>query len=180
MTSLSLRFAALLLAGTTAPAFAVPGISVYTTAPADPRAVTVSARGDGVADDGAAIQQAIDASRGAKGADGGIVFLPAGRYRLTRSLLVPPGVRIYGVGARRPVIVLGDATPGFQTGVKTLIVFTGDDQYRVGRVPVPIPTLVPASDTVRDANSGTFYSAMSNIDVELGAGNPAAAVPPGR
>jgi sugar lactone lactonase YvrE len=28
---------------------------------------------------------------------------------------------------------------------------------------------------VRDANSGTFYSAMSNVDIEIGAGNPAAA-----
>ena len=143
------------------------------TARVDPRAVTVHGRGDGRADDTAALQQAIDASRG-QGGDG-LVFLPSGRYRLTRSVLVPPGVRIFGVGPTRPVLVLGDATPGFQAGVATLVVFTGGDQYRVGQVPVPIPTLVPRSDMVRDANSSTFYSAMSNVDIELGQGNPAAA-----
>ena len=147
--------------------------STLAKAPVDPRAVTVRGRGDGRADDTAALQQAIDASRG-QGGDG-LVFLPSGRYRLTRSLLVPPGVRIFGVGPTRPVLVLGDATPGFQSGVATLVVFTGGDQYRVGQVPVPIPTLVPRSDAVRDANSSTFYSAMSNVDIELGQGNPAAA-----
>ena len=47
----------LLLAGTALPALAARGsTSVYLTAPADPRAVTVRGRGDGVADDTAAIQ----------------------------------------------------------------------------------------------------------------------------
>ncbi len=154
-------------------ATAAPSTSWLTARPDDPHAVTVTQGGDGKADDTAILQRAIDASR-AKSGDG-IVFLPSGRYRLTRSLLVPPGVRLFGVGATRPVLVLGDATPGFQRGVATLVVFTGGDQYQVGRVPVPIPTLVPPSDTVRDANSATFYSAMSNIDIELGEGNPAAA-----
>ncbi|MGI4947520.1 MAG: glycosyl hydrolase family 28-related protein [Janthinobacterium lividum] len=144
--------------------------------------MTVAGVGDGRADDTAALQTAIDAAAGPAGTGkagprdgGGIVFLPSGRYRLSRSILVPPGVRLFGVGPTRPVLVLGDATPGFQTGVATLIVFTGGDQYQVGAVPVPVPTVVPASRVVRDANSGTFYSAMSNIDVELGQGNPAAA-----
>jgi hypothetical protein len=154
-------------------ATAAPSTSWLTAKPNDPRAVTVTQGGDGKADDTAILQRAIDTARGASG--DGIVFLPSGRYRLTRSLLVPPGVRLFGVGATRPVLVLGDATPGFQRGVTTLVVFTGGDQYQVGRVPVPIPTLVPPSDTVRDANSATFYSAMSNIDIELGEGNPAAA-----
>ena len=148
--------------------------STLPVAPGDPVAVTVHGAGDGRADDTIAVQQAIDAAH--RGADGnGIVLLPAGRYRLSHSITIPPGVRLFGTGATRPVLVLGDATPGFQTGVATLIVFTGGDQYRVGHVPVPIPTLVPPDDTVRDANSATFYSAMSNIDIDLGQGNPAAA-----
>jgi sugar lactone lactonase YvrE/polygalacturonase len=154
-------------------AVAAPRTSTMLAAPDDPHAVTVRGVGDGHADDTAAVQQAIDASRDKTGH--GIVFLPSGRYRLSRSILVPAGVRVFGVGPTRPVLVLGDATPGFQTGVATLVVFTGDDQYRVGRVPVPIPTLVPPDDKVRDANSATFYSAMSNVDIELGEGNPAAA-----
>ena len=147
--------------------------SVLPTAPNDPRAVTVRGKGDGRTDDSAALQRAIDAARDKTGH--GLVFLPSGRYRLTRSILIPPGVRILGVGPTRPVLVLGANTPGFQKGVATMVVFTGGDQYNVGQVPVPVPTVVPPSLQVRDANSGTFYSSMSNVDVEIGNGNPAAA-----
>jgi hypothetical protein len=147
--------------------------SAWSSAPADPRVVTVKGAGDGKTDDTAAIQQAIATSRGHTGE--GIVFLPSGRYRLSRSILVPQGVRIFGVGATRPVLVLGDNTPGFQQGVGTMVVFTGGDQYDVGKVPEPVPSAVPFNEKVRDANSATFYSAMSNIDIEIGAGNPAAA-----
>ncbi len=164
-------FAAAILASSP-PALAA-GSSVLLVAPDDPRAVTVKAVGDGRADDTAAVQKAIDAARDKTGH--GVVFLPSGRYRLSRSILVPPGVRIFGVGATRPVLMLGANTPGFQKGVGTLIVFTGGDQYAVGDIPVPVPTVVPATEKVRDANSGTFYSAMSNVDIEIGEGNPAAA-----
>ena len=147
--------------------------SVFLTAPDDPRAVSVKGVGDGRADDTDAVQHAIDAARDKTGH--GVVFLPSGRYRLTRSILVPPGVRVFGVGPTRPVLVLGPNTPGFQKGVGTMIVFTGGDQYSVGQIPVPVPTVVGAREEVRDANSGTFYSALSNVDIEIGAGNPAAA-----
>jgi len=156
------------------PANATPGKgSVLLTAPADPQAIMAKGVGDGKADDTAAIQSAIDTA--AKSGAGGIVWLPAGRYRISRSLLVPPAVRLFGVGATRPVLVLGDRTPGFDKGVVTMVIFTGDDQYATGPVPVPVPSALPLSPDVRDANSGTFYSALSNIDFEIGQGNPAAA-----
>lgn len=161
-----------LLVATSLPALA-QAQSLYPTAPDEPRAVTVKAKGDGRADDTAALQQALDTARDAT--RHGIVFLPSGRYRISRTLVVPAGVRVYGVGATRPVILLGANTPGFQQGVSTMIVFGGDDQYAVGKVPVPVPTVVPRDKIVRDANSGTFYSSMSNIDIEIGAGNAAAA-----
>ncbi len=41
-------------------------------------------------------------------------------------------------------------------------------------VPFPPPGTVPPNTNIADANSGTFYSAMSNIDFEIGDGNPAA------
>ena len=147
--------------------------SVLPTAPDEPRAVMVVGKGDGRADDSAALQTALDKARDATGH--GIVFLPSGRYRLTRTIIVPAGVRLYGVGPTRPVLVLAPKTPGFQRGVSTMVVFGGGDQYQSGEVPVPVPTIVPRATIVRDANSGTFYSSMSNIDVEIGAGNPAAA-----
>ena len=147
--------------------------SVFPKPPEEPSAVTVAGRGDGRTDDSDAIQQALDRARDKTGH--GMVFLPSGTYRISRTLIVPPGVRLYGVGPTRPVILLGANTPGFQQGVSTMIVFGGGDQYRVGDVPVPVPTIVPRDKVVRDANSGTFYSAMSNIDIEIGADNPAAA-----
>lgn len=156
------------------PAWALEGRgSVFLTAPNDRMAVTVKAVGDGKADDTAEIQAAIDTA--AKSGAGGIVWLPSGRYRITKSLLIPPAVRLFGVGATRPVLLLADNTPGFDKGVATMVIFTGADQYTTGQVPVPVPSARPYSARVRDANSGTFYSALSNIDFEMGKGNPAAA-----
>ncbi|MDI7776637.1 glycosyl hydrolase family 28-related protein [Asticcacaulis sp. EMRT-3] len=150
-----------------------PSHSVFLTRPDDPHAIIARASGDGKTDDTAALQAAIDSA--AHSGDGGLVFLPSGRYRITRTLLVPLAVRIYGYGPTRPVLVLADNTPGFQTGVANMVVFTGGDIYVSGKVPVPVMSAVPYSDTVRDANSSTFYSALSNVDFEIGDGNPAAA-----
>ena len=166
---LRLLCAALLLAPV--PALAA-STSVYRTQPDDPRAVTVEGVGDGRADDSEAIQRAIDAA--AVGGHGGVVFLPEGRYRITRTIFLRSAVRVFGVGATRPVIVLGDDTPGFATGVAAMVSFAGEDQYRVGRVPVPPPTSVPANSDVFDATSSTFYSALSNLDFEIGRGNAGA------
>ncbi len=157
------------------------GPSAFQTAPADSRAVTVAGKGDGRTDDTDAIQHALDAAT--EHSAGGLVFLPSGRYRISHTLLVSPGVRMYGIGATRPVLVLGSHTPGFQRGVGSMVVFTGarrGDPVRTGpgpseaRVPFPPPTVVPFDPKVADANSSTFYSVMSNIDIEIGPGNPAA------
>jgi hypothetical protein len=150
--------------------------SAFQTMPEDPRAVVVHAKGDGVADDSDAIQQALD--KASSQGQGGVVFLPSGRYRITKSLLIPLAVRLYGVGATRPVFVLAPNTPGFQKGVANMVIFTGSDQYTVGKVPMPVPSAVPfdpENKPVRDANSATFYSVLSNVDFEVGKGNPAAA-----
>ena len=104
--------------------------SVYLTKPDDPRAITVEAVADGRADASAAIQSAID--RAAAEGHGGIVFIPSGRYRISRTIFVRPAVRVFGVGPTRPVFVLADNTPGFGSGVATMISFTGED-----RIPRP-------------------------------------------
>lgn len=160
------------------------GPSVFQSAPNDPRAVTVRAKGDGVADDSAALQQAIDTASAKPG--GGIVFLPAGKYRITRTLFIWPGVRVFGLGRTRPVLMLAANTPGFQRGVGTMVLFAGNNPRGVTldnwgnpikgtpTVPVPPPNSVPFDASIADANSGTFYSALSNVDFEIGEGNPAA------
>jgi hypothetical protein len=169
--------------------------SVLTTRLEDPRAVYLAppvfdVHGDGAADDSTAIQEAIDKAASSLGE--GIVFVPSGRYRLTRTLYVWPGVRVYGYGSTRPVFVLGDNTPGYQDGIGLMVMFAGSrlptasaGPGRGGapasrgfpgsfRVPFPPPGTVPPNNAIGDAGPATFYSAMSNIDFEIGAGNPAA------
>jgi hypothetical protein len=159
----------LLLATSVSAAVSVSSLSV---APDDPSAVVVRAVGDGRADDSAALQGAIDAAAAKDG--GGLVFLPSGRYRISKTLFLWPGVRVFGVGATRPLILLGDKTPGFQKSLGNMVIFAGAKVDASRRVPFPPPGSVPFNKDIADANPNTFYSAMSNIDFKIGEGNPAA------
>jgi sugar lactone lactonase YvrE len=139
--------------------------SYYTVRLDDPKAVYATrerfgAVGDGIADDTRALQKAIDTVQETTGE--GVVLVPEGRYRLTGTLFVWPGVRVIGYGARRPVLVLGGRTPGYGDPEKPrYMVFFAGRRPKEGSTP-------------RDANPGTFYSVLSNVDLEIGAGNPGA------
>ncbi|QXQ05398.1 SMP-30/gluconolactonase/LRE family protein [Sphingosinicellaceae bacterium] len=146
--------------------------SALTAIPADARAVVVSGVGNGIADDAPAIQRAIDAAADRGG--GGIVFLPSGNYRLGQTLFLWPGVRLFGAGAKRPVLSLKANSPGFQRGIANMVIFAGARRDPARPVPFPPPGSMPFDKTIADANPGTFYSALSNIDFRIGAGNPAA------
>jgi sugar lactone lactonase YvrE len=142
------------------------GASFYTTRLDDPAAVYLAkaqfpVQGDGVGDDSAALQQAID-KVGSNGG-GGVLFIPEGKYRLTKTLYVWPGIRLIGYGGTRPVFRLGENTPGFQEGTDKYMLFFSGGRGRGGDGGRP-----------QDGSAGTFYSAMSNIDIEIGPGNPAA------
>src|SRR5215813_3304954 len=119
-------------------------------------------KGDGVTDDTAAIQKAIDSV--ADTTRQGIVFIPTGHYRLTHTLYVWPGVRLIGYGTQRPTFILADNTPGYQTGPSYMVFFAGGrigEQRRGGlqrpaNAPVPppvaFPGTVPPATGVVDAN----------------------------
>src|ERR1039458_6833624 len=99
------------------PAVPLRGASFYTVRLDDSKAVyltpdTFSVHGDGVADDTDAIQQAINKVQ--ETTNRGIVFVPEGRYRLTKTIYIWPGIRVIGYGAARPVCVLAEKTPGYQ------------------------------------------------------------------
>jgi hypothetical protein len=125
--------------------------------------------GDGLADDSDALQQAINKVQ--ETTNQGILFVPAGRYRLTRTIYVWPGIRLIGFGATRPIFVLGANTTGFQQGPKYMVFFAGG---RPGYGRAPRNGKAAGDDTPPDANPGTFYSAISNIDIEIQEGNPGA------
>jgi Pectate lyase superfamily protein/SMP-30/Gluconolactonase/LRE-like region len=149
--------------------------SVITTRPDDSKAIYLDSAAAS-ADSSAALQAAIDKAAG--GGREGIVFVPADRYMLTRTIYVWPGVRLIGYGATRPVFVLPPQTPGFQRGMGVMVMFTGlapnEPSRAGGRIAFSPPGSIPPNDHVADANPNTFYSAMTNIDFEIGDGNPAA------
>jgi sugar lactone lactonase YvrE len=153
------------LAIVTALAAAVPlwGSSYYPARLDDGRAVYLTrdhfpVHGDGIAEDSDALQQAINKVQ--ETTNQGILFIPAGRYRLTKTIYIWPGIRLIGFGPERPRFVLSANTPGFQQGPAYMVFFAG------GRPRTNAPP--------RDASPGTFYSAVSNIDIEIGEGNPGA------
>jgi Pectate lyase superfamily protein/SMP-30/Gluconolactonase/LRE-like region len=137
--------------------------SYYTVRPEDPRAVyltpeSFSVHGDGIADDSEALQNAINRIQEAHFQ--GILFVPSGRYLISKTIYIWPGIRVIGYGQTRPLLVLGANTPGYQHGPAYMIFFAGSR---------------PSTDrTPPDASPGTFYSAMSNIDIEIQDGNPGA------
>ncbi len=144
---------------------AVPllGSSYYPGRLDDPKAVYLTpdrfaVKADGIADDSEALQQAINKVQ--ETTNQGILFIPSGRYRLTRTIYIWPGIRLIGLGPSRPAFVLSANTPGFQESPAYMVFFAG------GRP--------RANGPPRDASPGTFYSAMSNIDIEIGEGNPGA------
>src|SRR5215471_15705079 len=111
-----LLLSAALLLGTCLAAIAQPGTSAFATRLDDPRAIALTGvAADGKADDSAAIQAAIDKAANDRGE--GIVFIPEGRYRLTRTIYVWPSVRVIGWGAKRPEFVMGDNKTGFSNGI---------------------------------------------------------------
>jgi len=149
--------------------------SVITTRPDDSQAIYFD-EPTATADSSSALQAAID--KAASAGREGIVFIPAGRYAVTRTIYLWPGIRLIGYGTGRPVFVLPHDTPGFQKGMGVMVMFAGlsaGERSRIGRqIPFPPPGSVPRNNDVADANPNTFYSAISNIDFEVGEGNPAA------
>jgi len=139
--------------------------SIYTSSPDDPLAVYFTPEEFQISTDGStdvsdALQAAINKVQ--ETVRYGIVFIPEGTYRISKKINLWKGIRLIGYGKKRPVIVLGKNTPGFQEGEdKYLIHFVSDKPRRSGQ-------------PVADANAGTFYTGIRNINIEIEEGNPAA------
>ena len=134
--------------------------SVYEVRMEDPKAVYLEPGRDGF-DDDADVTEALQAAINKVEAQGvfGIVFIPSGEYRLTDTIYIWKGVRLIGYGLTRPVFILPESTPGYaETKPKYLFHFSSNRPKH--------------GEPIRDANPGTFYSAMTNIDIHLEARNP--------
>ena len=157
------------IVGAAAVAQSLSGASYYPERLADDRAVYVAGPSGG--DDSAAIQQAIDRVQQTSGQ--GIVFVGPGDYRITNTVHIWPGIRVIGWGAKRPTVRLPANTAGFQEAAREKVLFffaggrPGFGRARTGNSRA-------GTSSVPDANPGTFYSALANIDVEMGEGNQGA------
>ena len=140
--------------------------SVYTQRPEDLEAFYFSAANDGKADVSEELQQAINQVKRER--NFGILFIPEGKYRISRTIYIPGAIRLIGYGKNRPEFVLSKNSPGFQNepandkgNASYMFWFTGGGATEPGR-------------PVSDAGASTFYSAMSNINLRIEDGNPCA------
>lgn len=158
------RLITLLLAGIwTFSLFANNNSSIYTQRPNDPEAFyftpeNYNIKADGKMDVSDALQAAINQVKKEK--NFGILFIPEGKYRISRTIHIPNAIRLIGYGKNRPEFILGANTPGYQNEQNYMFWFVGG-AVDEGREP-------------RDAGAGTFYSAMSNINLRIEKGNPQA------
>ncbi len=140
------------------------GKSFYTTPLQDQKAIyfnreNFSVTPDADGDDSYALQAAINKAE--EQSIFGIVMIPEGKYHISKTIYVWGGIRLIGYGKSRPVFVLKENTPGYQKGDGKYLIYFASNRPRNGR-------------PIRDANPGTFYSAISNINFEIEDGNPAA------
>ncbi|MEJ2616258.1 MAG: glycosyl hydrolase family 28-related protein, partial [Ignavibacteriaceae bacterium] len=141
-----------------------PGKSFYTEPLEDQNAVYLtpenfSVTPDMEGDDSNALQNAIN--KVAEQSVFGIVMIPEGRYQISKTIYVWKGIRLIGYGKNRPVFVLEENTPGFKGEDSKYLIHFVSNKPKDG-------------SPIRDANPGTFYSALSNINFEINDGNPSA------
>ncbi len=119
-----------------------------TTQPATDQfnAIDFGAKGDGKADDTAAIQKALDAAA----RKGGVVNLPAGNYLVSGSLKIPPGVTLSG-SQRAPVYI--------EPLIGTVVFATG------GRDKEEAPALFELGDSATVQGLTVFYPEQKPDDI---------------
>lgn len=142
--------------------------SIYKDRIDDPEAVYFTPENfpimsDGSTDVSDALQQAINHIKNEK--NFGILFIPQGTYKISRTIYIPKAVRLIGYGQTRPLIVLAENSSGYQNPVES-------DKGKANYMFWFTSGVVEEGRFPRDAGAGTFYSAMSNINLKISDGNP--------
>ncbi|RAI97719.1 pectate lyase-like protein [Chitinophaga skermanii] len=137
-----------------------PGVSVYTQLPPDTAAVHFQSTSADISDE---LQAAINQLK--KDKSFGVIFLPAGKYYISKTIYIPTAIRLIGYGKTRPIISLKKNSPGFQTEKP-------NDKGKAGYMFWFTSSVVEPGGNISDAGASTFYSALSNIDLQIEDGNP--------
>ncbi len=98
----------------------------------------------------------------------GNLYIPQGTYPIKKTVRIPRAIRIIGYGENRPVFVLPEDAQGFDyipdtsekdsynggyPGANYMFWFVGNHDIE--------------NEETQDANAGTFYSAISNVDFRI-------------
>jgi len=137
--------------------------SIYSQPFPDPQAIDLASSPQFSITSGTDITQTLQSAIDSVSEHGvfGVILIPSGNYILSDTVYVWKGIRLVGYGATRPLLILESETAGFDgTEVKYMLHFASNKPEQ--------------GQPFRDANPGTFYSALSNIDFKLGNGNASA------
>lgn len=115
-------------------------------------------KSDGKTDVSDELQKAINQVKKEK--NFGILFIPQGKYLISKTIYIPNAVRVIGYGNERPEFILAANSKGFADSEKYMFYFTSG--------------LVEGDAQPQDAHAGTFYSAISNVNFRILDGNPQA------
>lgn len=147
--------------------------SVYKLRPADTQAVYFEADATGRTDVSDALQQAVNRVKLEHTC--GILFIPEGKYLISKTIYIPPAVRLIGYGKNRPQIILKEKSFAEPATLENSRGYLGRRFPEARYMFFFTGNFAQGDARVSDASAGTFYSAFSNIDLKIGKGNPYAA-----
>jgi hypothetical protein len=138
--------------------------SIYTQKPEDPEAFYFTTENiNGNTDVSDALQAAIN--RVKKEKNFGILFVPEGKYKISKTIYIPNAIRLIGYGKKRPEFILAKNSPGYQAEIP-------EDKGKARYMFWFTARMTEAGQTPQDAGAGTFYSGISNINFRIEEGNP--------
>ena len=130
------------------------------------------AKGDGISDDTAALQAAIDHGRGVQYEKApAIVYLPAGTYRISDTLILWKWTHLIGNASSPPTIVLSAHSPGFDDPAEKKPAITTTNGWSVDPA---TRNWAANTDQLGGSANNTFFTQIHHIRLLVERGNPGA------